>query len=176
MILGGLLFAPTTTGQAFSITTNKTLYIPGELLIVSGTASLDTEVVVQVLNPDGVLVSTAQTTADNAGNYEVTAMRFPLEESELFPFGSYFVRATDAAGGATASTSVRFDRDLTIATDKGNYGPSDLLIVLGQAPSQYPVTVMVFNPNNDLAVVGQATSDNLGEYEIAVMTFPPMSN
>ena len=52
---------------------------------VSGTASANAEVVVQVSNPDGVLVSTGQTTADNAGNYEVTAMRFPLEESELFP-------------------------------------------------------------------------------------------
>ena len=104
-----LTSAPAILAQAITVETDKTNYDVGDLLTASGVAPPNDEVVVQVLNPSGILVATGQTTADGAGNYEVQVMRFPPAPSTLFPFGSYTVRATAAAAGATVSTVVTFD-------------------------------------------------------------------
>ena len=104
-----LTSAPAILAQAITVETDKTSYEPGDLLTASGVAPPNDEVVVQVLNPSGILVATGQTTADGAGNYVVPVMRFPPTPSNLFPFGSYTVRATAAAAGATVTTVVTFD-------------------------------------------------------------------
>lgn len=104
-----LTSAPAILAQAITVETDKTDYEPSDLLTASGVAPPNDEVVVQVLNPSGILVATGQTTADGAGNYEVQVMRFPPTPSTLFPFGSYTVRATAAAAGATVATVVTFD-------------------------------------------------------------------
>lgn len=104
-----LTSAPAILAQAITVETDKLSYEPGDLVTVTGVGPPSDEVVVQVMNPSGILVATGQTTADGAGNYEVVAMRFPQSPSILFPFGSYTVRVTAAAAGASASTVMTFD-------------------------------------------------------------------
>ena len=92
----------------FEIFTDKETYEPTDLVTISGTGPPEDEMVIQVLNPNGILVATGQTSADQDGNYEVQVMRFPPQQSTLFPYGDYTVRATAAAAGATVTTTIAF--------------------------------------------------------------------
>lgn len=103
-----LVSVPAALGQAITVDTNKTTYNPGNLMVASGTAPPNDEVVVQVLNPSNNLVATTQVTADASGSYETSVMRFPESPSPTFPLGSYTVKATAAAGGVSVTTTVTF--------------------------------------------------------------------
>ena len=176
LLIAGLTLSPIVLGQAVTITTNKTRYLPNDLLTVSGSVSAEGLVIVDVVNPYGVLVAAAQAATDNAGNYTIVVLRFPAAESVIFPVGDYAVSVTAVEIGAVATTTVRFDRDLTIATDKTTYSPNDLITVFGEAPSNDEIVVQVLNPIGNLVATGQTSASAEGNYEITPMRFPPVES
>jgi len=83
---------PAVTAQAITVETNKDVYVPGDVLIVSGTAPPSAAVSIQVYNPAGSQCGIGQNTSDAQGNYMVTVFTFPSEPS----------------GGNTAEKTIQF--------------------------------------------------------------------
>jgi hypothetical protein len=101
-----LIALPTVAAQVVTVETNKEIYVPGDAMVVSGTATPDAAVTIQVYNPSGALSAVAQTTSNSAGNYEKLVLTFPSEPTDLYPLGDYTVKAYSTA--KTAEKTVEF--------------------------------------------------------------------
>jgi len=79
--------------QALTVSTDKTTYLPGETVIVSGQAPLGQTVMVTIINPDGKEVDVKTATAGTDGTYRTT-FKLPstLPYGDWKP-GTYTVRA-----------------------------------------------------------------------------------
>ncbi len=76
------------------VSTDKDAYAPGESLNVSGTATANAWVTIQIFDPDGNRVAIAQTQADADGNWSKTGVYVFSEDS---PEGAWTVKAYDAS-------------------------------------------------------------------------------
>jgi len=90
--------------QALTISLNKTSFVPGEVIEVSGTTSPNADVTVGIINPDGELVDLKIVTADANGNFRVT-FKIPatIPTGKWTKFGIYTVKAKSGAYEATAT-------------------------------------------------------------------------
>jgi len=105
-ILAIAILLPAAAAQAITVETNKDVYVPGDALIVSGTAPPNAAVSIQVYNPAGSQCGIGQNTSDAQGNYMVTVFTFPSEPTTSFPLGNYTVKAY--SGGNTAEKTIQF--------------------------------------------------------------------
>jgi hypothetical protein len=103
-----LMASPMAAAQAITATTNKTSYVPGDSLVVSGTGPANDDVSITVTNPRGNLIGVAQGKVGSNNQYSVTVLAFPSAESQTFPFGAYSIRVTAAAAGASTTVTVNF--------------------------------------------------------------------
>ena len=86
------------------LTMDKIEYNPGDILIVSGTTGPNLAVVIQVFNPQTVMVGIAQDFADSQGNFAIEVLNFPEELGNDFQPGEYRIKAT--AEGASNETII----------------------------------------------------------------------
>jgi membrane-bound inhibitor of C-type lysozyme len=101
MLLAAALAVPLAFA-APTVSTDKASYSPGDALSVSGTATADAIVSIQVFDPDGTRVAIAQATAGTDGAYSATVYTFKTADSA----GTWTVKAYQ--GGVTAETTVTF--------------------------------------------------------------------
>jgi hypothetical protein len=78
----------------FTLETNLADYLPGDTVVVSGEAPAHEVIAVRLFNPNGQLVSIAQTSANADGTWQKTLTAFPGAPSSSFPAGTYTVDAT----------------------------------------------------------------------------------
>src|SRR3989304_5680104 len=79
-----LIASPLAAAQAVTATTNKTTYVPGDSLVVSGTGPANDDVSITVTNPRGNLIGVAQGRVGSNNAYSVTVLTFPSAESPTF--------------------------------------------------------------------------------------------
>ena len=103
-----LMASPLAAAQAVTATTNKTTYVPGDSLVVSGTGPANDDVAITVTNPRGNLIGVSQGRVGSNNQYSVAVLTFPSAESPTFPFGAYSIRVTAAAAGASTTVTVNF--------------------------------------------------------------------
>jgi len=84
---------------------DKDAYSPGESLGVSGTATANAWISIQVFNPDGKRVAIAQAQADETGAWSATGIYTFAEDD---PQGTWTVKAYDSATGETAEATFTF--------------------------------------------------------------------
>ena len=148
---------------AITVTTDKTSYQTGDLITVSGDAPPGDSVVISVSNPSGNLVGACQVDSiDTDGAYTCAVVRFPKDTTAVWKYGDYTVKATAAAAGKSAESTVTFEAQaaqeqaaaadddaqtstgtvVTVAVD-GTYAPGD------------SVTIHIFFKENGVAVEPQ---------------------
>ncbi len=109
---------------ALSVSTNKSVYYPGDQLVVSGTATPNALVAIKVVNPAGSLVALDQVKADSTGKFSDTIMRFPSQATSQYPYGIYTIIVKDTANGEQQTIKVEFTSPVatitgTVVSEKG---------------------------------------------------------
>lgn len=102
-----LLAAPVAMAQALTVTTDKDVYGPGDTIRVSGTALANTDVTVQLLNPNGQLVDIDYVKSGADGSYSISFKIPAAMPTGQWIFGTYVVKAFMAAQTATKSISIQ---------------------------------------------------------------------
>ena len=92
-LLACLLSAQVSVAQTLTVTTDKDFYGPGESIVVSGTAIPNTDVTVQIFNPNGELVAIDYTRSGDDGRYSTTFVVPEQLPTGRWILGTYTVRA-----------------------------------------------------------------------------------
>ena len=124
-----LVASPLATAQAVTATTNKTNYVPGDRLNVAGTGPANDDVTVTLTNPSGALVGIAQGRVSANNVYNVTVLTFPSGD-QRFPFGSYTVKVTAAAAGASTTVTIRLAASAPTITPPSAGGAGGLVVTV----------------------------------------------
>ena len=101
---------------ALTLTADKEEYVPGDTLVVNGTATPDSAVAIQVYNPAGGRVAFGQGSTDGVGAFSVNVLVWPAAATASMPFGTYRISASDAGNGDIAEITVDFIASVTTTT------------------------------------------------------------
>ena len=94
---------------ALTVTTDKAEYVPGDTLVVSGTATPNSAVTIRVYNPGGTPQAFAQALTDGDGAYSANnVLVWPATATANMPYGTYRISAVDAGNGDTTEATVEF--------------------------------------------------------------------
>jgi len=105
---------PAVAAQALTVKTDKNMYGPGETVVIFGTATPGSTIVIKVYDPDGNWIATMQTTAGSTGQYSAN-LKLPtsIPYGMFKKYGTYRVEASD--GIHTVSTTFEF-RSVAVVT------------------------------------------------------------
>ncbi len=121
VIVVTVLFTSFAAASPITATPSKDKYNPGETLVVSGIATPNSAVAIQVYNPSATLVGVNQVTIGADGQYSIAVLTWPGTALPNFPFGIYIVRATDSSTAESVDITVEFvqpgDQTTTTTTD-----------------------------------------------------------
>jgi hypothetical protein len=148
-----------------SVVADKESYNSGELVSVSGVATLDAYVTVQLINPDGMRKAISQTQADGTGTFiAVNVYRFTTADVS----GTWKVTAYDSATEETAEYSfyVSAAPDTTaptltimIAPAKGSYGIETITITVSADEPLSECTIQVTQEGASTVTIPSSASD-----------------
>jgi hypothetical protein len=99
-----------------TVTTDQSEYVPGDILVVTGTATPDSAVAIQVYNPAGGRIAFGQASTDTAGAYSVSVLTWPATATVSQPYGTYRVSVSDAGNGDTTEVTTEFAESATPVT------------------------------------------------------------
>ncbi|MCS7097755.1 MAG: carboxypeptidase regulatory-like domain-containing protein [Candidatus Methanomethyliaceae archaeon] len=101
-----LLVVP-VIAQTLTVTTNVDVYAPGETIIVTGSALPNTDVTIQLFNPNNELVDITYVRSGADGKY-ATSFRLPsVMPMDKWILGTYTVKAFMAGQSATKTITVQ---------------------------------------------------------------------
>ena len=103
-----ILSSPIVLAASITVVASKTEYNPGDTLVILGTATPGSAVAVQVYNPIGNLIGVDQSNTRDDGQYVVEVFNFPEMSNSMMPYGTYRIRAVDAATGETAEMNIEY--------------------------------------------------------------------
>jgi hypothetical protein len=113
LVLLGLPVLPAYGSPDITVETDKTVYNPGDTIVVTGT-TVPNDVVSITLLREGETVTFRQANADENGNYRAE-IPLPTEEQlqdplyqARYPFGDYTISVVSALTGDSASTTLSF--------------------------------------------------------------------
>ena len=103
-----ILSSPIIFAASITVVASKAEYNPGDTLVILGTATPGSAVAVQVYNPIGNLIGVDQSNTRDDGQYVVEVFNFPEMSNAMMPYGTYRIRAVDAATGETAEMNIEY--------------------------------------------------------------------
>ena len=103
-----ILSSPIIFAASITVVASKTEYNPGDTLVILGTATPGSAVAIQVYNPVGNLIGVDQSNTRDDGQYVVEVFNFPEMSNAMIPYGTYRIRAVDAATGETAEMNIEY--------------------------------------------------------------------
>jgi|TARA_B100001964_G_C14227282_1_gene598274 hypothetical protein len=103
-----ILSSPIAMAATITVVASKDQYNPGDALVILGTATPGSAVAIQVYNPVGILVGIDQSDIREDSQYVVEVFNFPENPTTEIPFGTYRVRAVDAATSESAEITIEF--------------------------------------------------------------------
>ena len=116
-LLSGIAYALLT------VNVNKTTFVPGDTLVITGKADPNAVIVIAIKNPNGDAVAGDQITADANGNFQY-AMKFPSQPNDYFPAGTYTIVVKNANTGEVQQITVQLQQagaiTGTVVDEKGN--------------------------------------------------------
>jgi len=137
LLLAVLAVVPAALAAPITVATDKDAYAPGESLNVSGTATANAWVTIQLFNPDGDRIAIAQTQADADGNWSKTGVYTFAEDD---PQGTWTVKAFDSSTSEIEETTFTFPAvpadtvpptlTVSVTPDKDLYGIETITIVV----------------------------------------------
>jgi 5-hydroxyisourate hydrolase-like protein (transthyretin family) len=155
----------TSTSQGLTISTDKTEYVRGDRVIVSGKTDPDVWIDVDVYDSNKVQLVRTATRSDGSGNY-----RYDYTLPSNAALGNYEIKVTlgtkqaDVKFPVVASTSGSTQTSsssgsVTITTDKTQYARDSLMKISGKAPVKSKVTITVQPPSGDNMLLTTTASD-----------------
>jgi polyhydroxyalkanoate synthesis regulator phasin len=148
-----------------SVATDKDSYNSGELVSVSGVATADAYVTVQLINPDGMRKAISQTQADETGTFiAVNIYRFTTADVS----GTWTVTAYDSATEETAEYSFHVSAapdttpptlTIMIAPAKASYGIETITITVSANEALSECTIQVTQEGASTVTVPSSASD-----------------
>jgi hypothetical protein len=176
-LLMALLTSPlacAVCASPITVTTDKASYSTGQTVVISGSATADAVVTVQVVNPAGTTIFTDVVTATSAGVF-TTSFKLPQDAVT----GTYTVYASATEGSNTRSFTVTAAAPtptaaLSVAVDGGTiYFPGEtaefyILVSYNGAPVEANVSTMLYGPTE---VPVTKTEVATGLYKV-VLTIP----
>jgi hypothetical protein len=137
LLLAVLAVVPAALAAPITVATDKDAYAPGESLNVSGTATANAWISIQVFDPDGKRKAIAQTQAAADGSWSKTAVYTFAEDD---PQGTWTVKAYDSSTGELEETTFTFPAvpadvipptlTVSVTPDKTLYGIETITIVV----------------------------------------------
>jgi hypothetical protein len=131
------MIVPAALAAPITIAPDKDAYAPGEALNVSGTATPNSWVTIQLFDPDNVRVAIAQTQADSTGAWSATGVYVFAETDKQ---GTWTVKAYDSSTGETAEATFTFPAvpadtipptlTVSVTPEKTLYGIETITIVV----------------------------------------------
>tara|TARA_B100001971_G_scaffold65047_1_gene59824 strand:+ start:729 stop:1565 length:837 start_codon:yes stop_codon:yes gene_type:complete len=91
-----------------TLSADQAEYNPGDTLVVSGTATPDSAVAIQVYNPAGGRVAFGQASTDSDGAFSTSVLVWPPTATVMMPLGTYRISVSDAGNGDTTEITVTF--------------------------------------------------------------------
>jgi predicted nucleic acid-binding Zn-ribbon protein len=92
---------------ALTVTPNKTVLLPGQTLVLSGTANPGALIVIKVTNPQGKIVTIAEVSAGSDGKFTWN-MTFPTTPTSLLVPGTYTILVKNVNTGETQTVTVTY--------------------------------------------------------------------
>jgi len=129
-----LVLAPIAMAQSLTVTTDMDVYAPGETIQVSGTAIADTDVTVQLLNPNNQLVDIDYVRSGADGSYSLSFVIPSEMPTGQWIFGTYVVKAF--VGAQTATKTVTIQQKIAVTgkvVDSAGAGLSGATATIGTA-------------------------------------------
>ena len=149
-----ILSSPIVLAASITVVASKTDYNPGDTLVILGTATPGSAVAIQVYNPVGNLIGVDQSNTRVDGQYVVEVFNFPEISTTMVPYGTYRVRAVDAATGETAEINIEY----TVSTS-----PPVPPIIPKEDPPDQPLVLQI--------IVRTGSSYQLGDEVRVVVLF-----
>jgi len=129
-----LVLTPIAMAQALTVTTDMDVYAPGETIQVSGTAIANTDVTVQLLNPNNQLVDIDYVKSGADGSYSLSFV-IPAEmPTGQWIFGTYVVKAF--MGSQVATKTITIQQKIAVTgkvVDSTGAGISGATVTVGTA-------------------------------------------
>ena len=164
----------TSTGQ-INLNLIKDTYIPGDSIVILGTANANSILNLALVDPSGVPIKISQTFTDKTGHFSSFEFRIP---STATP-GTWRVDATSGLNHKSANITVKsLTQGITVHLDRdsGLYTKGDLVQIIGSdAGATSSVTVKVLGTNSTEITKMQVTTTNRGDYSLE-WKIPPTFN
>ncbi|MCD6323994.1 MAG: carboxypeptidase regulatory-like domain-containing protein [Desulfurococcales archaeon] len=123
LVVAALLMALPTYAQALTVSTDKPSYIPGETVVVTGTAAPGATITVGIESPTGQLVDFKEATAGSDGTYTVSfVIPSSIPTGNWKELGTYTVKAQSAGHTATTTFKIAMTAWVTgtVVDENGN--------------------------------------------------------
>jgi hypothetical protein len=160
-LLVASLAVPMVFANPITVSPNQETYATGEKLSVTGTATPNAQVSIQIKDPSDIRKGVAQTQADDTGAYSA---------SDVFTFvatsaaGAWTVTAYDSTAGDTASAILTVgalkltSATVSIVPDKTIYGAEAITITISGNTPMSSVSIVVTQSGASQVTVGSEAS------------------
>ncbi len=156
----------TTSSGQIDLNLIKDTYVPGDSMIILGTANTNSILSLSLVDPSGVPVKTEQTFTDKSGHFSVFDFRIP---STATP-GTWKVDATSGLNHKSVNITVKSEtQGITVRLDRdsGLYARGDLVQITGSdAGETSTATIKILGQNNTEIDRMQVTTTNRGDYSM----------
>ncbi len=94
--------------SALTVYTDKSVYHPGDVVKVYGTATPNAVITLLMLNPAGKLIAVNQVTANETGGFSTIIYTFPEAPTADVPYGTYTITVYDSARNEKKTVTIEF--------------------------------------------------------------------
>ncbi len=94
--------------SALTVYTDKSVYHPGDVVKVYGTATPNAVITLLMLNPAGKLIAVNQVTANETGGFSTIIYIFPEAPTADVPYGTYTITVYDSARNEKKTVTIEF--------------------------------------------------------------------
>lgn len=91
-----MVYAQQSSSSLLTLNLNKSIFLPGDMLLVYGKGIARDSLIVEIINPAGRLVHRAQVDVDVDGTYSRIILTFPKPDDVNFMQGTYTIAARSA--------------------------------------------------------------------------------
>ncbi len=156
----------TTSSGQISLNLIKDTYLPGDSMIILGTANANSILNLSLVDPSGVPVKTIQTFTDKTGHFSSFEFRIPATATP----GTWRIDATSGLNHKSANITVKSTtQGITVGLDRdsGLYARGDLVQITGSdAGAESTVTIKILGANSTEISRMQVTTTNRGDYSL----------
>jgi hypothetical protein len=153
----------TSSGQ-IALSTVKDSYLPGDNIIIIGTANANSILQISLTDPNGQVIKSMQTFSDKTGHFSSFDFNIP---STAVP-GTWKLDGTSGVNHQSVSLIVKSSKQaITVQLDRpsGAYSRGDIVVISGTDAGVTASVKITINSNSTLIDTLPTSSTNRGDYQ-----------